>query len=86
MRSFDVANTELVVTELLMLAITLIFLVLLFFVVRRAVRGGVRSATSAGRETEPSAREALDRRYANGAMTREEYLTIKNNISREGDA
>jgi uncharacterized membrane protein len=71
MDSFDVVNTELVIV-----AVTL---ALLFFLVRRAVGGG-------GHAIGPSAREALDRRYANGEMTREEYLTIKNDISREDDA
>jgi uncharacterized membrane protein len=90
MRSFNVGNTELMVMELLSLALPLIFLVLLFFLVRRAVSGGVRDAAGTGGlnggEVGLSAPEALDRRYASGEITREEYLTIKNDISREDDA
>jgi putative membrane protein len=79
MDSFDVVNTELVIVELLTLVVTLLVLTLLFFLVRRAMRGG-------GLGTGPSAREALDRRYANGEMTREEYLTIRDDIMREQNA
>jgi uncharacterized membrane protein len=79
MDSFDVVNTELVIVELLTLVVTLLVLTLLFFLVRRAMRGG-------GPGIEPSAREALDRRYANGEMTREEYLTIRDDIMREQNA
>jgi putative membrane protein len=90
MRSFNVGNTELMVMELLSLALPLIFLVLLFFLVRRAVSGGVRDAADTGGlnrgEVDLSAPEALDRRYARGEITREEYLTIKDDISREDDA
>jgi hypothetical protein len=72
MRSFNVGNTELVITELLSLALSLTFLILLFFLVRRAVSSGVRDARSsngspASQGTEPSASEAFDRRYAAGS-------------------
>ncbi len=66
-------NTDLVVFELMTLLVPFALIVLLFFVVRGAVRGGVRDAMSAGdsRERaggEPSAREVLDRRYASGGV------------------
>jgi uncharacterized membrane protein len=47
--------------------------------VRRAMRGG-------GQGIEPSAREALDGRYAYGEITREEYLTIRADIMRDQNA
>jgi len=71
----SIGATELVLFELLTLAVPLLVLVLLFFLVRRAVRDG-----------EPSASEALDRRYATGELTREAYLTIRDDIMREQNA
>ncbi len=77
--------------ELLSLALPLIFLILLFFLVRKAVSSRVWDAMSsngspASRETEPSASEALDRHYASGELSREEYLTIRGDITRDEDA
>jgi uncharacterized membrane protein len=90
MDSFDVVNTGLVIMELLILAIPLILLVLLFFLVRKVVSGGVRDVVGTGGlnggEVGLSASEVLDRRCATREITREEYLTIKNDISREDDA
>jgi uncharacterized membrane protein len=91
MRSFNVGNTELMIMEPLSLALPLIFLIMLFFLVRKAVSSGVRDAMSsnvspASRGTEPSASEALDRRYASGELTREKYLTIRGDITRDVDA
>jgi uncharacterized membrane protein len=90
MRNFNIGNTELIIVELLMLAAPLIFLVLLFFVVRKAVSGGARDAVGSGGlnggESGLSAPEVLDRRYANGEITREEYLTIRDDIMRKQNA
>jgi uncharacterized membrane protein len=90
MRSFDIVNTELVIMELLMLATPLVLLILLYFLVRKAVSGGVRDAGGSGGldgvESGLSAPEVLDRRYAGGEITREEYLTIRDDIMREQDA
>ncbi len=87
MRSFNVGNTELMIMELLSLALPLIFL----YLMRKAVSSGVwdamssnGSSTSLG--TEPSASEALDPHYASGELAREEYLTIRGDITREEDA
>jgi uncharacterized membrane protein len=81
--------TELFVWELLSLAVPLLLIVLLYFLVRRAVSRDVREAiTGAGSfgEAAPSAREALDRSYAGGEMKREEYLTIRDDTTRNPDA
>ena len=74
---------ELVILELLMLAAPVILLLALFYVVRRAVEGGVRCAMG-GPQT--SAEEVLRRRYAGGELKREEYLTIRDDITRDPDA
>jgi hypothetical protein len=79
MDSFDVVNTGLV-----------ILLALLFFLVRKAVSGGVRdvgghrgSERGRGRPLRiGGARPSLRHKGDYG----EEYLTIKNDISREDDA
>jgi len=88
MRSFNVSNTELMIMELLSLALPLI---LLFFLVRKAVSRGIQDAMSsngspANQGTEPSASAALDRHYASGELAREEYLTIRGDITRDEDA
>ena len=73
--------------ELLMLAVPVILLLAFFYVVRRAVEGGVRRAMG-GPQTagETSAEEVLRRGYAGGELKREEYLTIRDDITRNPDA
>ncbi len=66
-----------------------LFLGILFFLVKWAVRGGVRSAlddSGMGRKDESSAAEVLDRRCAGGEITQEEYLAIRGDIKREQNA
>ena len=61
----------------------------LFSLVRRAVSNGIRSEMddkSVGREGEPPAEEVLERRYAGGEISREEYLTIRDDITRKQNA
>ena len=85
MRSFSIGNTE-----LMMLAAPVILLALMCFLVRKAVSGGVRDAAgsvgSSGGEPGVSTSEVLDRHYATGELTREEYLTIRDDIMREQNA
>ena len=78
-------------TEILMLALAYaIPLLILAFVVRWAVSSGIRDAmgvrNSTSRGDGLSAAEILDRRYANGELTREEYLAIRSDITREQNA
>ena len=82
-----VGPAEIVISELLMLAIPVILLVALFYVVRQAVHSRVRRAIG-GPQTfgETSAEEVLRRRYAGGELKREEYLTIRDDITRNPDA
>ena len=70
MRSFDLVSTELVAFELLALLFPLVLL---------AAMGGARG-------TGASTKETLDRRYASGEITREDYLNIRDDITRDGDA
>ena len=57
-----------------------------FFLVRQimALIGNVARNRQGASKT--PARETLDRRYANGEITREEYLTIRDDITRNPDA
>jgi uncharacterized membrane protein len=76
-----------VVLELLMLAVPVILLVAVFYVVRQAVHSGVRRAIGGPQTSgETSAEEVLRRRYAGGELKREEYLTIRDDITRNPDA
>jgi uncharacterized membrane protein len=91
MRSFDLVSAELVAFELLALLSPLVLLAALFFVVRAAVRSGVGQARSGPQGSGPqgsgpSAKEMLDRRYASGEITREDYLNIRDDMKRDGDA
>ena len=60
-------------------------LLILAFVVRWAVSSGIRDAIgvrdSMSRDDGLSAAEILDRHYAAGELTREEYLTIRDDIT-----
>ena len=69
---FDFLNTSIVFWEALSWLVVLAMAPLVFRALRRQ-RGG-------------SARDALDRRYASGEITREEYLTIRDDITRNPDA
>jgi uncharacterized membrane protein len=86
MRSFDLVSAELVAFELLALLSPLVLLAALFFVVRAAVRSGVGQARSGPQGSGPSAKEMLGRRYASGEITREDYLNIRDDTKRDGDA
>ena len=87
MRSFDLVSSELVAIELLALLFPLVLLAALFFVVRAAVRSGVsRAMTSGAQGSAASAKETLDRRYASGEITWEEYLNVRDDMKRDGDA
>ncbi len=88
MRSFDLVSAELVIFELLALLFPLVLVIVLFFVVRGAVRSGVSRAISANgpQKIGASAREVLDRRYASGEITQEEYLNVRDDITRNDDA
>jgi putative membrane protein len=86
MRSFDLVSAELVAFELLALRSPLVLLAALFFVMHAAVRGGVSRAMSGAQVSGASAKETLDRRYASGEITREDYLNIRDDITRDGDA
>ena len=86
MRSFDLVSAELVAFELLALLLPLALLAALFFVVRVAVRSGVSRAMSFPQGTEASTKETPDRRYASGEIKREDYLNIRDDITRDGDA
>ena len=82
-----IGTPELVILELLMLAAPLILLLEFFYVVRRAVEGGVRRAMGGPQVSgETPAEEVLRRRYAGGELKREEYLTIRDDITRNPDA
>jgi uncharacterized membrane protein len=83
MRSVDLVSTELVIFELLALLFPLILVAALFFVIRGAM--SANGSQTIG-ESGSSVKETLDRRYASGEITQEEYLTIKDDISREDDA
>lgn len=77
------------VMELFSLFLPLLFLVVLFFLIRWAVSSGVRSAAGDLRgvhEGEASAEEMLERRYAGGEISREDYLTIRDDITRKQNA
>ena len=82
-----VGPAEILVLQLLMLAVPVVLLVALFYVARRAVEGGVgRAMGGPQRFGETSAEEVLRWRYAGGELKREEYLTIRDDITRNPDA
>ncbi|MGI9048398.1 MAG: SHOCT domain-containing protein [Rubrobacteraceae bacterium] len=70
----------------------ILFFAVLFVALRWAISGGIRDAREVMPEREekgtgsPSAREVLDRRYAEGGLTREEYLNMRNDMTRDRDA
>jgi uncharacterized membrane protein len=76
-----VGTVELLLVSLFLLAL----LVALIFVVARGVASGNRYS---GRRRVPefSATEALDARYAEGELMREEYLIIRDDITRKNNA
>ncbi len=73
--SFEVLSTSQKIREVLTFLILLPLFLLGFSAVRRRWSSG-----------EPRTREILDRRYANGEITREEYLAIRDDIKRNPDA
>jgi uncharacterized membrane protein len=73
--SFDVLSTSLIFWEVLSFLILLSLFLLGFSAVRRRWGSG-----------EPGARETVDRRYANGEITRGEHLTIRDYITGNNDA
>lgn len=58
-------------------------LVALVLIVRRALR---RHDQAAEERAEPISREELERRYSEGRLSREEYLTVRSEILKEEDA
>ncbi len=72
---------ELLLVSLFLLAL----LVVLIFVVARRLASGSRSSERK-KDPEFSATEVLDRRYAKGELMREEYLTIRDDITRKSNA
>ena len=71
--TFDALSTSLIFWEVLSFLIVLSLGWLIFTAMRKRVGGG-------------EARGVLDRRYASGEITREEYLTIRDDIKRNPDA
>ena len=61
-----------------MLIFPLIFLVVLLFLFRSG--GWLACGGRGARETGPAAREILDRRYARGEISREEYQQMKKDL------
>ena len=76
-----VGPVELLLVSLFLLAL----LVALTFVVARRFASGSRSFERR-KDLEFSATEVPDRRYAKGELMREEYLTIRDNITRKSNA
>ena len=70
----------------------LLFFAVLFVALRWAISGGIRDAgkEAVGAGTKgtrsASAREVLDRRYVEGELTREEYLTMRDDTMKDRDA
>ena len=70
----------------------LLFFAVIFVALRWAISGGIRDARKDVPEARnegtrsASARELLDRRYAEGGLTREEYLNIRDDIKRDENA
>lgn len=56
-------------------------LVALVLIVRRTLKRSDRAAEDA--RAEPISREELERRYSKGRLSEEEYMTIREEISRE---
>ena len=71
--TFDVLSSSLIAWELLTFFVLMALVLLAFFVSRR-------------RRNEKEAGEILDARYANGEITQEEYLTVRDDITRANDA
>ena len=71
--TFDALSTSLIFWEVLSFLIVLSLGWLIFTAMRKRVGGG-------------GARGVFDRRYASGEITREEYLTIRDDIKRNPDA
>lgn len=65
--------------------ISLIFLVVVVFLITRLLQGPSNTRMSSG-ANEPTAMEILDQRYARGEITRKEYLTIRDDMTRGRDA
>ena len=63
------------------LIIFLIILGVLIFLATRLFQGPGDPGANGG-TNEPTALEVLDRRYAKGELTREEYLAIREDITR----
>ena len=58
-------------------------LVALILIVRRALKRQDRAIT---KKAEPISKEELERRYSEGRLSRDEYLTIRSEILKEEDA
>ncbi len=72
--------------ELLLVSLFLmVMLVALTFVVARRFASGIRSSERR-KDLEFSAAGVPDRRYAKGELMREEYLTIRDDITRKSNA
>lgn len=71
--------TQLVIVGILYL----LPLVALVLIVRRALK---RQDRAAAEKAEPITREELERRYSEGRLSRDEYLAIRGEISKEEDA
>ena len=84
----DGMNATLISFEVLTFALLLSFGTLTFFLVSR-IRVGRNSSAEGdqhGSEDVTSAKEILDERYARGEITQEEYLTIRDDITRTQNA
>ena len=73
MRTFDILSTSLLFWEVLTFLVLLSVGWLIYSFLRR-------------RNGRDGSGEILDRRYANGEMTREEYLTTRDDITRNPNA
>ncbi|WP_047866098.1 hypothetical protein [Rubrobacter aplysinae] len=69
-------------TDLALILLYLLPLVALVLIVRRSLKRHDQAAVKA----EPISREELERRYSEGRLSRDEYLTVRGEISKEEDA
>jgi uncharacterized membrane protein len=60
-------------------------LVALILIVRRSLKRSDRAAEEAG-GYDASARQTLDRRYAEGEISRDEYLRIRDDMTKDQNA
>ena len=73
-------TSSLIFWEILTFVVLMAVFLMLLPRIKRFIRG--LREPGEGREDSRSATETLDRRYAQGEITREEYLTIRGDITR----